>query len=72
MTTLLSKAIKKVEALPPELQDEIAKQIIEDIDNELKWQKTLDQPQSKLEKLAEKALQESKTGKTKRMGFDDL
>ena len=72
MTTLLSKAIKKVEALPPELQDEIAKQIIEDIDNELKWQKTLDQPQSKLEKSAEKALQESKTGKTKRMGFDDL
>jgi len=68
---LLSKAIKKVEALPPELQDEIAKQIIEDIDNELKWQKTLDQPQSKLEKLAEKAMQESKTGKTKRMGFDD-
>jgi vancomycin resistance protein YoaR len=71
MTMLLSKAIKKVEALPPELQDEIAKQIIEDIDNELKWQKTLDQPQSKLEKLAEKAMQESKTGKTKRMGFDD-
>ncbi|HWP91957.1 MAG TPA: hypothetical protein VNN20_07155 [Thermodesulfobacteriota bacterium] len=72
MTTLLSKAIKKVEALPPELQDGIAKQIIEDIDNELKWQKTLDQPQSKLEKLAGKVLQESKAGKTKRMGFDDL
>jgi hypothetical protein len=72
MTTLLSKAIKKVEALPPELQDEIAKQILEDIDNELKWQKTLAQPQSKLEKFAEKALQESKAGRTKKMGFDEL
>jgi hypothetical protein len=41
LTTLLSKAIKEVEALPPELRDEIARQIIEDIDNELKGRKRL-------------------------------
>ncbi len=52
MTTLLSKAIKEIENLPPELQDEIARQILEDIECELKWQATLVQPQSKLEKLA--------------------
>jgi len=46
--------------LPPELQDEIARQILEDIENELKWQATLAQPHSKLEKLAKKALEESK------------
>ena len=44
MTTLLYEVIKKIENLPPELQDEIAKQILEDIEFELKWQTTLAQP----------------------------
>jgi hypothetical protein len=52
MTTLLAELIKEIEALPPEIQDEIAKQILEDIENELRWRKTLAQPQGKLEKLA--------------------
>ncbi|MBI5652092.1 MAG: hypothetical protein HZC40_16880 [Chloroflexi bacterium] len=72
MTTLLSKAMKRIETLPQTLQDEIAEQLLEDIANELKWQKTLAKPQVKLEKLAEKALRESSAGKTKKMGFDEL
>lgn len=38
MTDLLSKAIKRIEVLPPELQDELAEQLLEDIESELKWQ----------------------------------
>ena len=72
MTTLLAEVIKKIENLPSELQDEIAKQILEDIENELRWHATLAQPQSKLEKLAEKALDESKAGRTKKIGFNEL
>lgn len=72
MATLLSKVIKRIDALPPELQEEIAAQLLEDIESELKWQKTLAQPQSKLGRLAEKALQESAAGKTKKIGFDEL
>ncbi len=72
MTTLFSKAIKEVESLPPELQDEIAAQLLEDIESELAWQQTLAQPQSKLDELAKKALEESDAGKTKKMGFDEL
>jgi hypothetical protein len=72
MTTLLSKAIKRIEALPQEIQDEIAEQLLEDLENELQWQKMLAKPQTKLGKLAEKALQESIAGKTKKMGFDEL
>ena len=72
MTTLLAELIKKIENLPPEIQDEIAKQILEDIENELRWQETLAQQQSKVEKLAEKALEESKAGRTKKIGFDEL
>jgi hypothetical protein len=66
MTTLLAKAIKRLEALPQEMQDEIAAQILEDIENELRWQKTLARSQAQLDKLAAKALQESIAGKTKR------
>ncbi len=72
MTNLLSKAIKRIEVLPQELQDELAEQLLEDIESELKWQKTLAKPQSKLGRLAEKALQESTVGKTKKIGFDEL
>ena len=64
MTTLLSKAMKQIQALPQTLQDEIAKQLLADIASELKWQKTLAKPQAKLEKLAAKALRESSEGKT--------
>ena len=60
MTTLLSQAIKKIETLPPETQDEIVKQILEDIESELRCQETLAQPQSELKKLAKKALEKAK------------
>ena len=65
MTALLSKALKRIEVLPKELQDEIAEQLLEDIESEIKWQKTLAKPQNKLGRLADKALQESAAGKTK-------
>ncbi len=72
MTTLLAKAIKRIEELPLELQNEIAEQLLEDLESELQWQTTLAKPQPKLTKLAAKALEESRAGKTKKMGFDEL
>ncbi len=55
------------------LQEELAKQLIEDIESELQWQETLSQPQSSiLEELAAKALDDSQQGKTRVMGFDEL
>jgi hypothetical protein len=72
MATLLSKAIKRIETLPQELQDEIAVQLLEDLESESKWQRTLAKPQNKLDQLAEKALQESAAGETKKIGFDEL
>jgi len=73
MTNLLTQAFNEAQKLPEHLQDELAKQMIEDIENELKWQKTLSQPQSfSLDELARKALNDSLEGKTKEMGFDEL
>jgi hypothetical protein len=72
MRELLSEAIKRIEKLPADLQDEIAKQIMDDIQNERNWLETLSKPQKKIERLAEKALENSKAGRTKKIGFDKL
>lgn len=61
MNNLLTKAFNKAQTLPEHLQ------------NELKWQQSLSQPQlSKLEELAAKALQDSIDGTTEQIGFDEL
>ncbi len=72
MTDRLAEAIEKIGKLPAELQDEIADQLLDDLENERAWKRTLAKPQAKLRKLAEQALQESQEGKTKKMGFDEL
>ena len=73
MNNLLTEAFNKAQNLPEHLQNELAQQLIEDIENELKWQQSLSQPQlSKLEELAAKALQDSIDGRTEQIGFDEL
>jgi hypothetical protein len=73
MTNLLTEAFNKAQKLPEHLQQEIAEQLIEDIEDELKWQQRLSQPQSPLlDELAVRALSDSRQGKTKMMGFDEL
>jgi hypothetical protein len=72
MTTLLEKAFKKASILPNDIQDEIAEQLLEDIESEEKWQTAFINSQDKLEKLADKALEDFKSGKGKHMGIDEL
>ena len=72
MSDILTKAFKKASKLPKNLQEEIAKQLLEDIEGELKWDETLFKSHDKLEKLANKAIEEFKSGRTKQMGFDKL
>ena len=73
MTNLLTEAFKKAQNLPEHVQNELAEQLIEDIEDELKWQQQLSQPQSPLlDTLAVQALEDSRQGKTKMMGFDEL
>ncbi|PIG90721.1 hypothetical protein [Gloeocapsopsis sp. IPPAS B-1203] len=73
MTELLTEAFKKAQNLPPHLQDELAEQLIEGIENELNWQQSLSHPQhSQLEELATKALNDSINGRTRQIGFDEL
>jgi len=74
MSALLSSLVQKAQELPEAIQDELAEQFIEDIENEIKWQVTLSKPQDSLilKQLAQKAIADSETGQTKEIGFDDL
>ena len=71
-TPNFAQLIEKAAVLSPAIQEEIILQWIDDIENELQWQKTLEQPQPKLEQLALAALQQSHQGKTLKKGFDEI
>ena len=72
MTANLTQLLEKAATLPDVIQEEIALQWLDDIENELQWQATLEQPQPKLEQLAPAALQQAKQGKTIKKDFDEL
>jgi CHASE3 domain sensor protein len=74
MTELLERAFKEAQKLSNDLQDELAQQLLEDIENELKWQASLansDLDLSVLEEMARKALIEDREGKTENKGFGE-
>jgi hypothetical protein len=72
MTRILQQAFTKASKLPVAAQKKLATQMLEDIEGELKWDKTLEKSQSLLESMAEKAIQEHRRGRTKQIGFDEL
>jgi len=71
---LLEQAFQAAQKLPSELQDEIAQQLLEDIENELKWQETLSNPEADLggfEAMAAAAIAEDEQGNTEAKGFGE-
>ncbi len=72
MTDLLAKAFEEASELPPPLQDELAREILEGLVGESRWDATLARTQDQLEKLGDEALAELRAGKTVEMGFDEL
>ena len=74
MTELLEKAFKEAQKLSNDLQDELAQQLLEDIENELKWQESLSDSDVNLdviEEMAQMALIEDREGKTEEKGFGE-
>ncbi len=72
MTKLLAQAFDKAAELPEDLQDLLARELLEEIEWESRWDATLAGSQEKLERLAERAAQEYRMGKTEKKGFDEL
>ncbi|MGK7892115.1 MAG: hypothetical protein AB4372_00265 [Xenococcus sp. (in: cyanobacteria)] len=74
MTKLLEQAFKEAQKLSNYLQDELAQQLLEDIENELKWQESLSNPDidlDVLQEMAQTALIEDREGKTEEKGFGE-
>jgi hypothetical protein len=72
MTKLLKEAFEKASQLPGNLQDELARELLEDMQAEEKWDETLVESQDVLDSLAKDALKKHKAGRTKLMGPDEL
>ena len=74
MTELSKQAFTEAQKLSDDLQDELAQQLLEDIENELKWQESLsssDNDIAILEEMAQMALIEDREGKTEEKGFGE-
>ena len=54
------------------MQQQIALQLLEDMDAELKWDQSLKGSQQQLAALAEKGLDDFKAGRGEKAGFDEL
>jgi hypothetical protein len=74
MTKLLETAFSEAQKLSNYLQDELAQQLLEDIQNELCWQETLSRENtdvSVLQKMAQSALTADQKGETEEKGFGE-
>ena len=70
MTQLLEKVLIEVYKLPPEKQDAIAAIILEELEDERKWDKAFAESQDQLAQLAQKVRADIKAGRVKKMGGD--
>ncbi len=67
MTKLLEQAISLLKTLPTTQQDTIAAMILEEIEDEVKWDETFAKSQDVLAQLAADAMAEYKAGKTQEL-----
>jgi len=72
MTKLLKSAIEKVKKLPDSEQDAIASFILDELEDEVLWEKSFAQSKDLLAKLAQEAMEEDRAGKTKKLNPDKL
>ena len=72
VTKRFEKVIDKVGKLPAEEQDALAEWILEELADEQRWQESFAKSQNKLEKMADKALQEHERGNTSPLDLSEL
>ena len=69
MTQLLEKALTEIYKLPPEKQDTIAALILEELDDERRWEAAFAESQDKLAQLVLKVRADIKADRIKKMGI---
>ncbi len=73
MTHLLEQAIAKLQMLPEQEQDTIARMILEDVEDNHRWDAAFAATQDPLARVAQKVRADiAVAGRTHAMGFDEL
>jgi len=70
MTTLLKEAFDRASQLPEDLQNQLARDLLDEIEWELKWDNAFSESQDLLEELAQKAIRDFKAGKVFKVSSD--
>lgn len=72
MTELLEQAIAKLKTLPNHEQDAIAAMILEELEDERRWDESFARSEDLLAKLAAEAMAEHRAGKTQELDPEAL
>lgn len=72
MSKLLEGVVKKARELPDAEQDAIAAIILEELEDEARWERAFAGSQDALAKLSAEAMEEDKRGETKELDPDAL
>ncbi len=70
MTKLLERAVEKVKVLPESEQDAIATLILEELEDDARWDNAFARTQDSLARLAAGAMAERRAGKTQELDPD--
>jgi hypothetical protein len=72
MTQLLEQAVARVKELSDEQQNTIAAIILQELEDDLKWEQAFANSQDQLAKWEEKVQADIRAGRVKKMGIDEL
>jgi hypothetical protein len=72
MTKLLEQAIARLKTLPASEQDAIAAMILEELEDEIRWDETFKRSKDALASLAALAMAEYRAGKTQELDPETL
>ncbi|MEG4228358.1 hypothetical protein QUA35_18955 [Microcoleus sp. N9_B2] len=72
MTELLERVIAKLKTLPASEQDAIASMILEELQDDLRWERAFASSPDALAKLAANAMAEYRAGKTQELDPETL
>jgi len=68
----LPDAFEKASQLPEDLQDDLARILLDELAWEGRWNQTLAESANKLDRMADDALKDYRAARTREMGFDEL
>ena len=72
MTKLMQEVIDKLKSLPADRQDQVAALILDELNEDERWDESLNKSQDVLAELAEKARADIRAGRVREIGIDEL